>query len=166
MAGMVENLYELLEQQKECYEALLVLSEQKKDCLVNKETELVGKITTREESFIGRVMYLEKQTKKLIKDLGLVLGVPKKNPTISEVMERCSEEEQKRISMLKNEILLHVENIKKVNEINRAIITHSLDLIDFSVTAIRSQRQAPPIGYGEMGDIAEGASARMFDVKR
>lgn len=166
MAGMVENLCDLLEQQKECYDALLVLSEQKKECLVNKKLDILAQVTTREESFVGRVIYLEKQTKQLIKDLGLVLGIPKQNPTITDVMARCSKEEQMKIEELKNTILLSVSELKKMSELNRVIISHSLDLVDFSITAIRSQRQAPPIGYGQMGDISEGMSSRVFDVKQ
>lgn len=165
MANMIESLTNLLEQEKECFEALEVLSKDKQKYLIDKNIDKVAEYTTREESFIGRVVYLDKQIQVLIKDLALVLGMPR-HVSLNQVIEGCSEEERKPLNQLMEDIKKLVTDIKKINEVNEVMITYTLQFVEFGLSAIRSQRQSIPTGYSAEGDFPVTESLSYFDTRQ
>ena len=166
MAGMVENLYKALEDQLQCYEALNVLAKQTQACLVDKNLENLKYVVKREEEFTGRVLLLDKQTKGVTRDLALVLGIRNKDFKLKEVIERCEDNEREVLEALRVKILKNLDSLKKQNQLNKELIERSLELVDFTMTALHSHKESQPIGYEYMGETQTRETTNYFDKKQ
>jgi flagellar biosynthesis/type III secretory pathway chaperone len=72
VAGLMDNLLEILSEQAENYENLLGLSKEKKDVIVSNDVKDLQTITSLENTLLGKHQRLEKKrievTKKSITD--------------------------------------------------------------------------------------------------
>lgn len=169
MAGIIDNLVEVLEQEKECYEGLLTLANYKAEAVMNKKLELISEIVGREEAFIGRVNMLEKRRESLIKDIALVTGMDYKSITVTKLVDKLGKQVEVTEKMLgfRESILQIITQLKAQNEINVKLLEQSLELVDFTVNALQStQAVAPNMGYGRPGDEHTFETRSFFDTKQ
>lgn len=165
MAGMISNVEALLKDQLICYQALNTLAEQKKVCLINKQIEELKTIIKREEEFAGKLLKLDKQTLKVLKDLALVVGVKGKTFKLKDVLE-CCEEKGEVLEVLRQELVYQMEGLQRQNQLNKALIEQSLELIDFSITAMHNSKMPTPIGYEHMGSNQQHGFSNFLDKKQ
>lgn len=169
MAGIIYDLVETLEQQKECYEGLLTLSNYKTQTISNKELDLLKQIVQREEEFIGRVNLLDKKREAVIKDIALVTGIDFKTITVTQIVGKLGKkvEATKQLTQLREEILEIISQLKKQNLLNETLLRQSLELVDFTVNALRSTRIAgPSANYTRPGNNHTLESRSFFDTKQ
>lgn len=166
MAGMVENLNVLLEQQYECYKALNELAQIEKASLLDNSVETLKKVVHRKEEFTGRVIGLDRQTRALLRDLALVLGIRKKDFAFEEVVALCEAEEKERLQIQRELILKEILELKKQNALNKELIEQSLELINFSITALHSHKEPQTIGYVHLGEISTQEVNAFFDKRQ
>ncbi|MGL6173163.1 MAG: flagellar protein FlgN [Cellulosilyticaceae bacterium] len=169
MAGIIYDLVDILEQQKECYEGLLTLATYKTDAVTKKELELLTQIVHREEEFIGRVNLLDKKRESVIKDIALVTGLQYKDVTVTKIVTKLGEkvDATKDLIKLREAILATIEQLKKQNAINEMIIKQSLEFVDFTVNALRSTRIAgPSANYSRPGSYTGEQNKSFFDTKQ
>lgn len=169
MAGIIYDLVEVLEQQKECYEGLHTLASYKTESISNKELDLLKQIVQREEEFIGRVNLLDKKRESVIKDIALVTGLEYKTITVTQIINKLGEkvEATKQLRELREAILELIEKLKRQNMLNEALLKQSLEIVDFTVNALRSTRIAgPSANYARPGNNYTAESRSFFDTKQ
>lgn len=168
MAGLIHNLIEILDEQKECYEGLLTLAKYKTDSIVNREMEFLEEVLTREQEFVGRVARLEKNREAILKDISNVLNINFKDLTISNLVEKLGNtpDEQEKLRQLREELLIIVEEIKQQNMMNTGLLNQSLEFIDFTLNALQSMHTYPTTGYQDKGDDQERPNVSFFDTKQ
>ena len=66
MAGIIYELIDVLEEQKECYEGLNTLATYTENAVINKNIEFLQEVVKTEEQFIGRINNLEKKIYKFV----------------------------------------------------------------------------------------------------
>ena len=148
MAGIIYELIEVLEEQKECYEGLLMLAQYKQDAVVNKNLELLQEIIATEEQFVGRANLLDKKRETLLKDISIVTGMSYNKLNVTSIVEKVGKENEtsQRLLKIKGELGVIIEKLKKQNEFNTLLIDQSLEFVDFTINAIRSTK-----GYAHVG---------------
>lgn len=169
MAGIIDNLVDVLEQEKECYEGLLTLSNYKTEAVTNKELQLISEIVEREEAFIGRVNLLEKRRESLLKDIALVTGMDYKSITVTKLVTKLGEQVDvtKRMIDLRETILKIIDQLKIQNEINVKLLEQSLEIVNFTVNALQStQVITPNVNYGRPGEEQTLETRSFFDTKQ
>lgn len=168
MAGLMHNLIEVLEDQKECYEGLLTLAKYKTDSIANREMEILEDVLKREQEFIGRSARLEKNREEILKDISNVLNIDFASLTISNLIKRLDKtpDEQAKLRQLREELLDIIEEIKRQNEINEGLLNQSMEFIDFTLNAIQSMNTQPSSGYKDKGDDVEQQNISFFDAKQ
>lgn len=169
MAGIIYDLVNVLEQQKECYEGLLTLATYKADAVTRKELELLTQIVQREEEFIGRVNLLDKKRETIIKDIALVTSMDYKTLTVTKLVEKLGDkiDVTEKLLELRKAILETMEQLKKQNELNSTLLKQSLEFVDFTVNALQStQVIAPNANYGRPGEEKSLETKSFFDTKQ
>ncbi|HHX61558.1 MAG TPA: flagellar protein FlgN [Epulopiscium sp.] len=168
MAGLVHELIEILDEQKECYEGLLTLAQYKTDSIVNREMEFLEDVLKREQEFIGRAARLEKNREDILKDISNVLNLNLKELTISNIILKLDKTpvEQEKLRQLRKDLLGIVEEIKQHNMTNEGLINQSLEFIDFTLHAIQSINSYPSSGYQNEGDDIKQPNKSFFDAKQ
>lgn len=152
MAGIIYELFDVLEQEKECYEGLETLAGYTETAIVNKNIEFLQEVVKTEEEFIGRLGLLEKKREEFMKDIAIVTGMNQKNITIAAIIEKIGKETEmgQKLTGLREEIRLLLDRIKVKSELNKQLLTDSLELVDFTINAIRGNR-----GYSHMGNYSK-----------
>ena len=76
MAGIIYELIDVLEEQKECYEGLNTLATYTENAVINKNIEFLQEVVKTEEQFIGRINNLEKKRESLMQDIDSKIDNP------------------------------------------------------------------------------------------
>lgn len=149
MAGIIYELIDILEEQKECYEGLCTLSRYKQEAVVAKNLELLQEIVTTEEQFAGRLSTLDKKREMLLKDISIVTGMDYKQLNVTGIVEKLGRDNEasKKLTKIREELYSLIESLKKQNEFNTELINQSLELVDFTINAIGSTK-----GYSHQGN--------------
>ena len=168
MAGLIHDLITVLEQQKECYEGLLILAQYKTNSIVEREMELLEQVLKREQEFVGRAARLEKNREIVLKDISTVLNTNFSDLTVSKLITKLDKtpDEQQKLKQIREELLQIVEEIKVHNTTNEGLLQQSLGFIDFTMNALQSMNTHVSPGYGEKGDDSKQQDISFFDTKQ
>lgn len=149
MAGIIYELINVLEEEKECYEGLNTLAGYTETAVVNKNIEFLQEVVKTEEEFVGRVSSLEKRREELTKDISIVTGIKDPKLTITSIIEKIGPDTEfgQKLTSLRNSIKTELEEIRKKSELNKQLLADSLELVDFMVNAIGSTK-----GYVHVGN--------------
>ena len=138
MAGIIYDLVDILEQQKECYEGLLTLAVLKENVLIENDLSAINSVAERESQFLGRSNLLDKRRESLMGDICIILSVDKKS-TLLDIANSLKNnvDVAEQLKQLRVDILEIIEKINKQNSINKTLIDHSLELTEFTINAIQ-----------------------------
>ncbi|HCC07866.1 MAG TPA: hypothetical protein DEP72_06890 [Clostridiales bacterium] len=169
MPGLIYDLIDILEKESEYYSELLNKSKEKTQIVIENDVDKIRQIASEEQIIASKVIKLEKQRDNIISDICLVLNATKKNFTITKLIEKLdnSENEQKRLIEIREEIICKINELKRVNEKNKLLIEQALGLVDFTLNAINSKREYKNNDYkygGKLMDTERGNS--FFDAKQ
>ncbi len=172
MASLMENLISTLEEESGLYEELLVLSQRKTPVIVSGNIAELTKITDEEQVVVDKISALESKRETTTNDIAEVLNRDPESLKLTKLIELLARqpEEQKRLSIVHDRLREAVSNVRRINEHNQDLISHSLEMVEFDLNMIQSMRQAPETanygrsGYGT-GDVL-GTLSGGFDAKQ
>ena len=149
MAGLINELLTVLNEQTENYENLLALSHEKHQVLVENDVKALQKITNVENIIVGNNQRLEKKRVKITADISTVLGKRESDMTLSLLAEMIKQQEEyPALVDVSKRLRTAVEDLKEVNDRNKTLLEFSLDYIDFTMNLVRSSASdAPPSNY-------------------
>lgn len=169
MAGIIYDLKDVLEEQKECYEGLCALANYKTEAVINKDVEFLTEVIEREEEFVGRLRVLDSQRESLMNDIALVTGLDYATLTLTKIIEKVGAELEvsKALVECREAILKLMDELKSQNEINKQILEQSLEFVEFTLNAIKStQYTETSINYVKPGMSQELQSISTFDKRQ
>ena len=138
MAGLINELLTVLNEQAENYENLLALSREKHQVLVHNDVKSLQKITNVENIIIGNNQRLEKKRTKTIRDISTVLGKNESDMTLSLLADLIKQQdEHPELVKVSQRLRSAVEELKEVNDSNKTLLAFSLDYVDFTMNLVR-----------------------------
>lgn len=169
MAGIIYELKDVLEQEKECYEGLNTLGTYKETAIINKDIEFLQKIVRSEEEFIGRLNLLMTKREDLMKDISIVTGIGSKQLTVTEIINKIGKETEIgcELTKLREDIKEEIGKIKAQSNTNKRLLEDSIEMVNFSVTALREMRGSSFTGqYTKPGKNDLKGQSSLFDYKQ
>lgn len=170
MASLMEELISTLSQEKELYLALLPIAEEKTKAIVANDLEQLQKITDKEQEAVDRVNALERKRGEVINNMGIVLGRKPQELTLTELILVAEKQPKDKevLTELKESLGAAVKRLADLNERNKVLIQHSLEMIEFNMNLIQSTRMVQGNNYTKSAAETElGASQTgMFDAKQ
>lgn len=169
MASLIEELITVLEEEDKKYKELVELANQKTPIIVKGDLDGLRVITTKEQDYIEVLNRLEKRRIDAIKDIALVLNKKEEDLTIKTIIALLEgqEKEQKKLSEVHDSLRQTLSNISTLNDMNKNLITASLEMAEFNINLIKSMYQAPELGnYGKDAYNTESTlNYGVFDAK-
>ncbi len=168
----MENLIEILNGESSEYEGLLELSKQKTSCIVKADLEELQRITDEEQEWLTRLHHLEKRRVETTADIANVLNKDVTTLKLTNLIEMLAARpaEQKQLAEAVERLQSVVHEMQTVNERNRELIQHSLELVEFDMNLLQSLKAAPQTANYNRGAYSAGdtmgASYRGFDAKQ
>lgn len=172
MASLMENLIEILNGECGEYEGLLELSKQKTAFIVKGDLENIQRITDEEQEWLGRLNRLEKKRIEITKDIANVLNKDVTNLKLTNLIQMLSARpaEQEQLSEATKRLQTTVHEMQAVNERNRELIQHSLELVEFDLNLLQSMKVAPQTANYNKGAYNTGntmsSTYHGFDAKQ
>ena len=165
MAGLINELLTVLNEQAENYENLLALSHEKHEVLVQNDVKSLQKITNVENIIVGNNQRLEKKRIKITKDISTVLGKSEADMTLSLLAELISkQEEHPALVEVATRLRTTVEQLKEINDSNKALLAFSLDYVDFTMNLVRGAvSDMPPSSIDPERD---NGRSNLFEAKQ
>lgn len=168
----MENLIEVLNGESSEYEGLLELSKQKTSCIVKADLENLQKITDEEQEWLGRLQRLEKKRVETTADIANVLNKDVTTLKLTNLIEMLAARpaEQKQLADAVERLQSIVHEMQTVNERNRELIQHSLELVEFDMNLLQAMKAAPQTANYNRGAYSAGntmgTNYRGFDAKQ
>ncbi|MCL1997980.1 MAG: flagellar protein FlgN [Turicibacter sp.] len=139
MAGMMDQLAEILTEETQNYEDLLGLSLEKRDVIIQNDIDQLQKINHLENIIISKNLKLEKKRIELVSDMAVVLCHKQTDLTLEDIITLMDgKEEQKLLIDVRDKIKKVVLDLKEINIQNGQLIQNALEYIEFSNNLLRS----------------------------
>lgn len=171
MASLMENLLDALESELSEYQNLLELSKQKTSILIKGDVDALQKLTDEEQVVVDRLAPIERKREELMKDVANVLNKDVNTLKLHQIVEvlQGRENEQGRLMKVHDALSDVTNQVKRVNEQNRALIKQQLELVEFDMNLIRSMHSAPETAEYGRNAVSGGysnSSPGSFDAKQ
>ena len=137
LASLMDELLEVLSEERDIYEELAPISEKKTQVLIKEDLKELKKITDKEQLLVDKV--------SIVENISVVLNKDSKEldlATLGNIL--CKQpDERKKLNML-HDSLRHVMNrLVIANQKNKELIENSLEMIEFNMNYIKSTRMSP-----------------------
>lgn len=172
MASLMENLIEVLNDECSEYEGLLKLSREKTAFIVKGDLENIQRITDEEQEWVGRLNRLEKKRLEVTADIANVLNKDVTTLKLTNLIQLLNARpaEQKMLEETKERLQTVVRKMQLVNEQNRELIQHSLELVEFDLNLLQAMKTAPQTANYNRGAYNAGNTLSVghkgFDAKQ
>lgn len=165
MASLVDELLDDLRNENAEYEKLLVTADQKRQMIINGETEELEAITAKEEQLGNNLKAMEGRRVQILKDMAVVMGHDGEQVTVTQIIDMLNNqlEERDALTTARDQLLETATKLQIANRQNEILLQQALEMVEFDLTLFKSLRQAPQTAnYGQdaytTGDILGGSS--------
>lgn len=164
MSRIVEQLKEALRQEQKLYQALLDLGEQKSRLVINNEVRELEQLTEKEHQFIREMSRFEQIRQSLLQHFAQEKELEEAPQNLSGLLLFLSENDQKEINALRDELADLVARIGEKNRLNESLIQQSLDFIRLNIE-LMTQEGSSSTPYDSKADDNKKQNKRLFDAK-
>ncbi len=168
MAGLINELIDVLTEEISCYEELLKISKGKTDIIVEGDVVSLQNLTSHEQEIVEKTIKLEKKREEIIEDIALVLNENKDTLTISKLLDKLKDtvQESKKLREIQQKIQALISELKRVNDQNRILLNQSIEMIDYTINAIQSKYSYTTNDYSQRGQVQDLEGKSFFDAKQ
>lgn len=172
MASLMENLIDILNKESSEYENLLELSMKKTPVIVAGDLENLQQITDEEQIVVSRINNLEKQRIENINDIANVLNKDVTTLKLANLigMLEARPMERQKLAEVHDRLQSAVRRVQMINNQNRELINHALEMVEFDMNLIQSMKAAPETAEYNRGAYNTGNSMGIskggFDAKQ
>jgi flagellar biosynthesis/type III secretory pathway chaperone len=165
MAGMINDLLDVLAQQAQTYEELYGLSQEKKDAIVKDEIDEIQKITNLENILLSQHSRIDKKRLQLMKDIAVVLGVKNQTMDIPGLIELLEgQDEQDTLRQVRLRMRTALDKLTAANRLNATLVQNALDYIEYSLNVIRSSASQEVSTYSVHGGVLK-EDGNLMDIR-
>lgn len=168
----MEELMQVLETEIKEYDKLLELSKKKTPIIVKGDMEQLRLITDEEQRVADNLAALDVKRAATTKDIADVINMDVESLKLSVLIDILAKqpEQQQRLANIRDRLKTVVDSVRLINDNNKELINHSLEMVEFDLNLIKSMRQAPETNnYGRSainnGSIL-GGTVGGFDAKQ
>jgi len=145
VASLMETLIDILNKESSEYETLLELSMKKTSVIVAGDLDNLQKITDEEQIVVSRINNLEKSRIENINDIANVLNKDVKALKLANLIDMLEARpiERQKLAEVHDRLQSAVRRMQMVNNQNRELINHALEMVEFDMNLIQSMKTAP-----------------------
>ncbi|CEG25903.1 flagellar protein FlgN [Bacillus sp. B-jedd] len=145
--AIFHSLLAILEESLLSHQALLKLSDEKRDALINGDATELRSITVREAAIIEKIQELEGRREQLVCDYLSLKGLNAESFTLDKIMEQEENLVMKeKLNRTAKKLRETIADLSRVNEHNQKLIHTSLSYLQYSIGLFARKEQT--VGYG------------------
>ena len=163
MSKTIHQIKEALRQEKNLYEALLELPDQKTLMVVRNKVRDLEQLTLKEQQFIREMGRFEQIRQSLLGHFAQEKELTEVPQNLSALLSFLSEEDAAEIEQLRQDLISVIGEIGEKNRLNETLINQSLDIIQLNLELLTQDENTNP--YGKKADTKNKQSRQIFDAK-
>ncbi len=149
---LLDELLGVLEVQTELYHGLFSVLKTEHEAIVESGLEKLNEANGEKEMLVLKIQNLEDQRLKTLDRLADLLGCPVQDLTLVKLSQFTEAPYSARLKAGRSNLLSITEKVRKANERNRSLLTHSIDLVKGSMVLLNNLI-APNAVYYRSGQI-------------
>lgn len=171
MASLMNELVDVLNAEREYYQSLIKIAEEKTPIIIEGNIDELQKITEKEQPVVGEIQRLEKQRMQLMDDAAEVLGREPGSVKLADLVNMFANqpEEQKRLAVVYDQLMFTLKDMDIINKRNQMLLEQALEMVEFDIHLHQNLKRAPEnANYGKdaysVADKRSGSAS--FDAKQ
>ena len=170
MASLMDDLTQVLENETVEYKKLVELSESLREALIASDVPAVDHLTADQEEVSNGIQSLESRRTRIMNDIAVVLNKKPEELKVSMLEQSLAGQPalQERLAAVRTELKQTMDELKRINHTNQALLRQSMELLEFDLNLFRSMRQAPETANYNKSAVNTGdlLGSRGFDAKQ
>ena len=170
MASLMDDLTQVLENETVEYKKLVELSESLREALIASDVPAVERLTADQEEVSNGIQSLESRRTRIMNDIAVVLNKKPEELKVSMLEQSLAGQPalQERLAAVRTELKQTMDELKRINHTNQALLRQSMELLEFDLNLFRSMRQAPETANYNRSAVNTGdlLGSRGFDAKQ
>lgn len=170
MASLMDDLTQVLENETVEYKKLVELSESLREALIASDVPAVERLTADQEEVSNGIQSLESRRTRIMNDIAVVLNKKPEELKVSMLEQSLAGQPalQERLAAVRTELKQTMDELKRINHTNQALLRQSMELLEFDLNLFRSMRQAPETANYNKSAYNTGdlLGSRGFDAKQ
>ena len=150
--GLLTDLSGLLEQEIELYRALLAAIDKERRAVIATDLEKLNDSTKVKENLLLKLRILDEQRSHLLRRLAGSVGRPEDVLSLKNLSQMVEAPHASRLRRCRTKLLSLIAKIQAANNQNRALFSHSLELVKGSMNLLNNLMISSPV-YFRNGDI-------------
>jgi len=147
MESILEELIDVFEKQSRLQSALLDTLGHEKQAIIGSELSALQEATVEKENLVREIKKLEKKRVRALAALEVASGKKCSELTMETLAEHLKEPYASRLTKCRNDMVSQIENVKKLNEGNKNLLTHSIDLVSGSLRLLNNLMNSNAVYY-------------------
>lgn len=158
------NLLNTLNQLLSVYQAMLLLSEEKRQVLVTVRPQELEQITKQEETLVLQASKLEELRKKLVSEIMAAHASKDTEASLDQLKKIANPEVVEQLEIFNREFNEVMEKIVPLNKLNTELIQQALGFINYNINILSETAVGPT--YAAKGQSEQQNPKRVvFDAK-
>jgi flagellar biosynthesis/type III secretory pathway chaperone len=165
MELMLNDLLGLLEGEIGLYASMLLALQKEKKAIVDSNPTELNETSREKETLFLKIRILEEQRISLLEKLAQELGQPSQELTLSKLSQLVREPQATQLGDCHSTFLSLAQSIQEINQSNKTLLTHSLDLLKGSLSLLSDLLSPNPVYYRTGKMEAGDQSGRLLSGK-
>jgi len=155
MDSLLTDFLNLLEEEIALYRGLLLVLQKEKRAVVYSNLNELNESGKEKESLILKIRILEEQRLRFLEKLADSRGYPSQDFTLIQLSQLAEEPYSTRFKNCHSKFLALIQSIREINQINKALLMHSQELVRGSLALLNNFMASSPV-YHRTGKIQAG----------
>jgi flagellar biosynthesis/type III secretory pathway chaperone len=147
MELLLNDLLGLLEGEIGLYASMLLALQKEKKAIVDSNHEGLNETSREKENLFLKIRILEEQRLSVLEKLAQSLGQPSQGLTLSKLSQLVQEPQSTQLGDCHSTFLSLAQGIQEINLSNKALLTHSLDLVKGSLSLLSDLLSSNQVYY-------------------
>ncbi|MFW6386514.1 MAG: flagellar protein FlgN [Bacillota bacterium] len=161
MEEKLSALMEILEEERDSFQILLEIAEDKKEKIIENEVEVLKEKVEKENDVISQLEDLEERRVDLVEELSAELGIEGDEIKYSRLIEELPGAWKEKLQPLRQELLSTIDEVHSQNQQNKMLIQEALKLNNFSMHVFTKIMDSDI--YNDKGAAKNNASRHIID---
>ena len=152
MEHLLKKLLGLLEHATELYQSLFAVVQQEKDAVVGLNLHQLNHACKAKDNLLLKLRILEEQREQLMDQLASELNCSPQEISLTQLSQWVEEPYAGMLRERSTELLSLIQTLQEANQQNKALLSHSLELIQGSYNLLNNAMATSPVYY-RRGDV-------------
>ena len=152
MEHLLKKLLGLLEHATELYQSLFAVVQQEKDAVVGLNLHQLNHACKAKDNLLLKLRILEEQREQLMDKLASELNCSPQEISLTQLSQWVEEPYAGMLRERSTDLLSLIQTLQEANQQNKALLSHSLELIQGSYNLLNNAMATSPVYY-RRGDV-------------